>query len=123
MTDAQIFQILGLILFVLGLSWVSNHGAYRRLVKDIAKSEGTLFLMGMFAVITGYAILVLHSTDSLIVTVLGWLTLIKGIVILFLPAFGWNVYSFLNAMKHYFGFMPWVVLAIGVASLYLGYFM
>lgn len=121
MSDAQIFQVLGLSLFVFGFSWVINHGAYRRLIKDIAKSEGVLFLMGMLALLTGYALLALHTTDSIIITVLGWLTLIKGITIICFPAFGWNVYTFLNTMNRYFSFMPWLVLALGVASLYLGY--
>lgn len=120
MTDAQIFQLLGIVLVVLGVSWVVNHGAYRRLVKDMAKSESVLLLMGMIALVTGYALLVLHTTDSIIITVLGWLTLVKGVAIIFFPAVG-NVYAFLNGMKRYFSFMPWLILVLGLASLYLGY--
>lgn len=121
MTDAQIFQLFGLVLVVLGLSWVVNHGAYRRLIKDMMKSESILLLMGILSLVIGYALLALHTTDSVIITLLGWLAIGKGIVIIFLPAFGWNVYAFLNLMKRYFSFMPWLILVIGLACLYAGY--
>jgi uncharacterized protein YjeT (DUF2065 family) len=122
MNDAQIFQIFGIGLFSIGLAWVIDGDAYRQTLRDILNNRGVLLLMGLFALITGYLIVALYDADSIIVTILGWIALIKGLFIIVVPSLGKSLYNALENMKKYLIVMPWIVLAIGAILIYVGYF-
>ncbi|MFA5986538.1 MAG: hypothetical protein WC819_04310 [Parcubacteria group bacterium] len=122
MNDAQIFQIFGIGLFLIGLAWVIDGKAYKQTLRDILNNRGVLLLMGLFALITGYLIVALYDTDSIIVTILGWVALVKGLFIIVIPSLGKSLYAALENIKKYLIIMPWIVLAMGAALIYAGYF-
>ena len=121
MTNAQIFQLAGVTLFPMGLAWIMNPKLLKDLIREMAASRGVLLLMGMFAIIIGYLILALHQNNLTIITILGWIALVKGFVIIVTPALGFNMSSLLRKLKGYFVFMPWLVFIVSVIALYFGY--
>ena len=89
MSDAQIFQIFSLFYIVVGIGILINPGFYKKLFEDFVENAAVLYLGGAMALTVGYLILAFHNTWtkdlSVIITIFGWLALIKGIVILIQP--------------------------------------
>jgi len=89
MSDAQIFQIFSLFYIVVGIGILINPGFYKKLFEDFIENAAVLYLGGAMALAIGYLILAFHNTWtkdlSVIITIFGWLALIKGIVILIRP--------------------------------------
>ena len=89
MSDAQIFQIFSLFYIIVGIGILINLGFYKKLFEDFIENAAVLYLGGAMALTIGYLILAFHNTWtkdlSVIITIFGWLALIKGIVILIRP--------------------------------------
>jgi hypothetical protein len=126
MTDAQIFQLFGIAFFPAGLVWVINPKVFRDLIRDIINNRGLLFLSGLLAIMIGYLLIAFHNTwtlnRSVIITILGWVSLLKGLLIIILPSTQINTFLNLTIIKKYLAVSPWLVLIVGIVSLYLGYF-
>jgi uncharacterized protein YjeT (DUF2065 family) len=89
MSDAQIFQVLSLVYIAVGIGILINPGFYKKMLEDFIENASVLYLGGITALVVGYLILAFHNTWtkdlSVIITIVGWLALIKGIVILIQP--------------------------------------
>ncbi len=89
MSDAQIFQIFSLLYISVGIGILINPGFYKKLFEDFIENTAVLYLGGVMALTIGYLILTFHNTWtgglSVIITIFGWLALIKGILILIQP--------------------------------------
>jgi uncharacterized protein YjeT (DUF2065 family) len=89
MSDAQIFQIFSLVYIAVGIGILINPGFYKKLFEDFIENAAVLYLGGITALVVGYLILAFHNTwtkdISVIITIVGWLALIKGILILIRP--------------------------------------
>ena len=89
MSDAQIFQIFSLAYITIGIGILINPGFYKKLFEDFIENAAVLYLGGVMALAIGYLILAFHNTWtkdlSVIITIVGWLALIKGILILIRP--------------------------------------
>jgi hypothetical protein len=125
MTDTQIFQLFDIVFCPAGLVWVINPKAYRGMVKDIISNSGVLFISGLSAVTIGYLLITFHNTwaldRSVIITVVGWVSLFKGLLIILLPSAQFHALYNLPIIKKYVSISPWLVLILGVVSLYLGF--
>ncbi|MHC4691863.1 MAG: hypothetical protein ACYS67_03905 [Planctomycetota bacterium] len=89
MSDAQIFQIISLAYIAVGIGILINPGFYKKLFEDFTEHASFMYLGGIMALAIGYLILAFHNTWtkdlSVIITIFGWIALIKGIVILVRP--------------------------------------
>ncbi|MHC4742252.1 MAG: hypothetical protein ACYS8Z_10085 [Planctomycetota bacterium] len=89
MSDAQIFQILSLLYVAVGIGILINPDFYRKVFEDFTESPSVLYLGGAIALAIGYLIVAFHNTwamdVSVIVTIIGWIALLKGLVILIRP--------------------------------------
>lgn len=121
MNDVQIFQLTGILLTAMGVAWVINPKALRQLVKDMANNRGVLLLMGLLALIVGYLIIVVYTTNSSVIKLLGWISFFKGLFIVILSTSNIRFFTLLGKLKRYYVAMPWLVLIVGVVGLYLGY--
>ncbi|MGB7957952.1 MAG: hypothetical protein WCF77_03890 [Minisyncoccia bacterium] len=83
-------QILGIFFVVVGASMVVNKKLTTAAVEEAIRDQGSLWMWGFLAVITGAVIIPLNNMWTsglpLVITILGWLALIKGVLILFFPA-------------------------------------
>ncbi len=102
-TSTFIAQLSGIVFAVLGLSMALNKKWTANAVEEIIKNQGTLWLAGLITVILGALCVVSnnHWTSGLplFITVLGWLTLLKGALILLFPNVSVSYYKKLKSDK------------------------
>lgn len=114
-------KILGLYFLAIGLSFVLNPQQFQK-YQDFIKSESTMLLGGIVALIIGATVVSLHNIWvfgwPVIITILGWWSLFKGFGILTFPGFS-NHFAFMfNRESSFYRLIGLIYMAVG---LFLGY--
>ena len=83
-------KLVGLYCLLLALSMVTRKDATVAALNSVLSSPAVLLIGGLIALMIGLATILGHNVWSggapaIIVTLFGWITLIKGLIILFLP--------------------------------------
>jgi hypothetical protein len=82
-------QIVGISLVVVGISMAANSKETAAVVEASAENKATLWMWGVIALVIGATMVVLNNIWTtglpLIVTIIGWIALVKGVFILFFP--------------------------------------
>lgn len=91
MTTTSITALIcALYLVVLGITMLVRRGDLLAIVDEYRRSPALLFTGGMFALLFGLWIVLTHNiwtlSPSLIVTLLGWLSVVKGVVLMMWPS-------------------------------------
>jgi hypothetical protein len=86
-------RLLGLFCLIVGLAMFVHKQAMVANVTALAHDTPLLMVVGMIALVTGLAMVLAHNVWSggalpVIVTLLGWIFLIRGVLLLFLPPDG-----------------------------------
>jgi hypothetical protein len=92
-TSTYIARLMGPLLLTLGLGMVfglaSSPGTYMTMMKQFAGEPSFVFIVGMLALVAGLAIVNAHNVWvrdwRVIITILGWLAVIRGILSLLFP--------------------------------------
>jgi hypothetical protein len=126
-TSVLLARIIGPLFLVVGVGIFINLEHYRRLVVDFGQSALSIYMAGTIALLVGLLIVAFHSVWEwrwpVIITIIGWLTLIKGAVRIVAPKlvaersqrYGRNtnimmttaiVVLVLGAVLTYFGYVP-----------------
>ena len=97
---------------------------YRRLADDMYKNTALTYMMGFIAVIVGFLIVHYHNSWerdwTVLITITGWLALIKGVLIIVFPKFIQRLsepFFTDRALK----IIPYVTLSIGLLFGYFGF--
>lgn len=89
MTTIILAKILGLYFLTLGLAFMLNPDRFKRMYQQIKKDENSLLLSAILALLVGVVIIGVHNIWILdwpvIITVVGWWSLIKGFTLLAYP--------------------------------------
>jgi drug/metabolite transporter (DMT)-like permease len=92
-----IAQVLGIFFAVAGIAMVINSKAVGSAIEESVAHKGVVFMGGLLALLIGAVIVVLNNVWTmglpLLVTILGWLALIKGVFILLAPAAAASLYK------------------------------
>jgi hypothetical protein len=84
-----IARIVGPVFVAIGVGVLINHSFYAGMVADAVRSPALVYLSGIAALVAGLAILNAHRTWSsdwrVVITVLGWLMAIGGVIRIVLP--------------------------------------
>ncbi|MCK9186439.1 hypothetical protein M0P48_03305 [Candidatus Gracilibacteria bacterium] len=84
-----IARIFAVVLAVLGLGMIFNYKYFKKAVDDIIKNPGFLYFGGIMALVVGFLIVTFHNIWvkdwTVIVTILGWTSLLKGVLLLLAP--------------------------------------
>ncbi|MBN1354084.1 MAG: hypothetical protein JW994_05415 [Candidatus Omnitrophica bacterium] len=125
-TSIFIARIFGLCYLVIGTAFAFNRKTFRRIMDDFCKNAALVFLSGMFALVIGIVIILKHNiwtTDwTVIITVIGWCGLVKGIWIITFPE---TVPRFMQAYQKNENLSlihSVAALALGVILTYFGFF-
>ncbi len=125
MSDAQIFQIFSLFYIIVGIGIIINPGFYKKLFEDFIENAAVLYLGGAMALTIGYLILAFHNTWtkdlSVIITIFGWLALIKGIVILIRPKIMIALSKAILKNQNILKIEAIVIIILGLAFSFLGF--
>lgn len=81
-------KVWSVYLLLAGLSLLLNARAYTHMVKEIKHGQFPLLIAGFMTLTIGLLMVFTHNVWTgwaTIVTVLGWLSLLKGVVILLFP--------------------------------------
>lgn len=114
-------KIMGITLIIIGLSVIFNKKLLKKAVEDLAISGGLMFMTGFVMLLLGIIVIVAHNIWvwgwPVIVTILGWCLLLRGVFMLFLSS---KFITFINNMilKRYYQHLAWIMIVVG---LYLSY--
>jgi len=96
-TTILLAQVLGIVFAVFGLSLLINKKGVLALMHESVHQIGLLWVMGFMVLTVGAIILVLNNTwDSTLgslITLMGWLSILKGFVLLCFPDWSISLYK------------------------------
>ncbi|MGA8221534.1 MAG: hypothetical protein WB780_07745 [Candidatus Acidiferrales bacterium] len=83
-------RLLGLYFLLVGLAMLAHRQATVEIVTALVRNAPLMFIGGLIALVAGLAIVLSHNVWSggilpVIITIIGWIMLLKGALILFLP--------------------------------------
>jgi len=127
MSDAQIFQVFSLVYLAVGIGMLINRDFYKKLFEDFCESAAMMYIGGVSALVIGYLILAFRGCSvcyvsgfSVIIPIIGWLALIKGILILVQPKM-MIALSKSMVKDSTLKIMAVVIILIGLAFSFLGF--
>lgn len=128
MTLRTIFlsRLLGLYCILCALSMVIRKPTIIETVTALLHDSPVMFILGIFTLVAGLAMVLEHNiwsgAPAVIVTLLGWITLIKGLMFLFLPAAA-EADFFLRRLRYEqnFYFYMAISLVLGIYLTYAGF--
>jgi len=129
MTARSVFlgRLLGLYLILIAIPMAANQQSTVATVEALVHNAPLLFVVGLILVAVGLATILSHNIWSggalpVIVTLIGWLTLLKGLLFLFLPppeAVGVIIWG--KAYEQFFYADVAIVFLLGVYLTYAGF--
>lgn len=124
MSDAQIFQFLGLVFFAIGVGMLVNHKFIKNILRELEESTSSMFYGGLISLAIGFLLVTFHNVwslnASLIITIMGWMALVKGLALLMFPISTMRLYKAMGIEK-YNSYISYPIIVFGVVLLYLGY--
>jgi len=87
---AFLSRILGLYCIIIGLSMIARGQATAALVDGLIRDASLAWVVGIMTLFVGLAMILVHNVWSggalpIVVTLIGWLSLVKALLFLFLP--------------------------------------
>jgi uncharacterized protein YjeT (DUF2065 family) len=126
MTDASIFQILGLFYLAMGLGMLADPRFYKEMINKMIDNEAVFFVTGLLIFIMGYFLVAYHNIWiggwTIIITIFGWLTLLEGLMMIVIPEKSIKLYNFIKVSKGQLSIYGVIVFVLGIIFTYLGYF-
>ncbi|MFA5023921.1 MAG: hypothetical protein WC523_03130 [Patescibacteria group bacterium] len=124
MSEVQMFQILGLFYFAAGLGMMINPGFFKKMLGNMAESPLAIYLGAIMALAVGYLLVTFHNVWTLhwtiLITIIGWVALIKGLFILVFPTSSIKMTSKMGEKMLTFGGI--IVAILGAVLIVLGFF-
>jgi len=109
-------RICGFICLLIGVS-VMNKKYMSAVISEVENSKALFWFGGFLAAIIGTVLLSLYNTWSygwpVLITILGWLSLLKGLAILLMPSTSWH--SFYRKFK-----TSGIIMASGTIAIIFG---
>lgn len=126
MMTAFLATVLGWYLLIMGLFLIFRRNVVTTAMSDIMAQPGLLLVVAFITLIVGLLIVISHNiwvpAWPVIITIIGWLTLISGIVRLFYPEFIQRNWNKLSARPQSFMVSGIIILLIGLFLLFRVYY-
>lgn len=88
-TSIFLAKLLGPTLLLVGIGLLINRNGYRAMMREFLASRALIYIAGMLAFIPGLAVVLLHNVWvadwRVLVTLLGWLSMLAGIIRILFP--------------------------------------
>ncbi len=125
MSDIQIFQLLALYYVAVGVGMLINQELYKKLFTEILDFSIMWLFGGILALVVGYLLVTFHNVWvmdwTVIITVIGWIALIKGLTILIRPNWMIDLTKAFFNIKNIMKIEGIVVTVIGLLFAFLGF--
>jgi hypothetical protein len=119
-------RLIGVYCIVVAVAFMTHMQASLIAVDVVVHSPDILLVAAVLALLAGLAIVIGHNVWSggvlaIVVTILGWLTLLRALLLLFLPgdAVAW-LYDAMRVEQRFYVYMA-ITAAIGVYLTYAGF--
>ena len=120
--DTSLFlaKFFGIYLTVVGIAFMFNRKTYSQIIKNEISNHALFFYGGFIALMMGIFLVMIHNVWSndwrVVVTILAWITLAKGLFRTLLPNVSSNLaLKIISSPK----VLAWASLIITVVGLYL----
>lgn len=124
-TSILIAKIIGLIYLSFGVGILLNGSFYKKEIPKLLENTAYLILGGFLAIIVGVLIIDNHNywvkNWTIVITLIGWIALIKGIMLLAFPTLV-KIYKPLLNSENFYKILGPLVLVFGLIFTYFGYF-
>jgi hypothetical protein len=124
-TSLFIARLLGPMFVVVGIALPLRQQMFRTILQELIRSGVLMYLAGFFGLLGGIALILTHNVWAadwrLIITLIGWFTLIRALITIFQPQ--WLVAAgaaLLDRPRLFLGAAA-VNLVIGLVLCYFGY--
>lgn len=123
-TSILVAQIAGVAYLALGLGMLLDPGYYKKAFDSMVKDPSYILFGGMMALVIGFLIVNVHNVWvqdwPVIVTLIGWIALVKGVLLLLMP----KVFvGFSKGFVKHTSVLAFPVLVLGGIFAYYGFFM
>lgn len=123
--DISIFwaKFLGLYCVLLGIGMLVNSKQFKAFIIEAANNPLTIFFSGILALIFGLLIVITHNVWvgwPIIITVIGWVALIKGIIRLYFSRWLAGYISKFSENNLYYATVV-ICFILGLVLLYFGF--
>lgn len=123
-TSILIAKIIGIIYLSFGLGILINTKLYQKLLEQLLIDPSIRILGGVMSIIIGILILEYHNiweaNWTIVISIIGWIALIKGILLLTFPKFITIVKPIFDSEKS-LRVLAVLVILIGIVFAYLGF--
>jgi hypothetical protein len=129
MLDRTVFlsRLIGIYCILVGTAMAVNKGAMLQMVTALVHDAPMLYIFGLTLVAAGLAMILSHNiwrggAVPVIVTLVGWLTLLKGLLFLYIPfpaAGGIAIWGYLY--QNYYYVDVGLALILGIYLTYQGF--
>jgi hypothetical protein len=120
-------RLIGLYCILVSIAMALNKQATIQTVLALVNNGPLMFVFGLILVAAGLAMILSHNTWTggtlpVIVTLVGWLTLVKGLLFLFLPPpAAAGIFIWGNAYEQYFYLDAVAAFLLGAYLTYTGF--
>ena len=113
-------RLIGPYIIVIGVSLMFNQKIFQKIMEDFPKNPSLVFVTGLLTFVAGLATVLFHNIWTadwrVIITIFGWIALIKGVLLVILPG------TLLKTTKIYSDNLKLVLIPWGIMTL-LGIFL
>jgi len=122
-TSIFLARLLGPLLLIVGAGILFNPHAFRTMANEVVKSVTLVYLFGFLDFAAGLAIVLTHNvwiaSWRVLITILGWLLLIRGTVRILIPE---TIMSYAAKILRNKQFIPVAGVITGILGLVFCYF-
>ena len=119
-------QLLGIVYLAVGIGVLINKDVLQMILKGFVGNSCVIHICGIATVAIGYLMVSFynnwHWSWLLLITIIGWLALLKGLFILLFPQSFIGVVNWWMTKKWLPAVWPICVILLGAVMSYLGFF-
>ena len=124
--DLSLFvaQLVAIVYLAVGVGILVDKKYFIKMVEGFMKDVSAMYLGGLMAIIAGFSLVTFHNewvkSWEVLVTIIGWMALVKGVMLLAFPSTMINMTKSLVNAKNLSTFAP-IVIALGLVFGYFGF--
>ncbi len=127
--DATVFlaRFIGFSFVIVTLSMLFDKAKAIQAIKSFLADDGSLFLLEMISTVLGLAVVLTHSvwtghgTTSFLVTLIGWIFLVRGVIGLFISDLSLRKLYHLIHFEDIYYYAVAIIFLLGLALTYGGF--
>ena len=126
-TSIFVGRLLGPAFIVLAIATVARQASFRVVIDAYTNSPALNYVVGLLALLGGLALVLVHNVWSpdwrVLITLIGWITILRGLVTIFAPQWIAGIGSRLLANRAAFLGSAALAFAIGAVLCFFAYSM